>query len=158
MEPRGHKACHSASCTACSLVGVSATLLRTEGNGSDKTEHKAMFWLEIWQSKMEVSLGIDSMCCPQHIPLLLTTRVCTPGTVSELQAAQFGDMSLLPTLWLYVSFWGTAAGTCRGLGSARLSSCSLTHLVCSCCLLQEKKKNKKTNQNTENGLLLPKSL
>lgn len=52
-----------------------------------------MFWLEIWQSKMEVSLGIDSMCCPEHIPLLLTTRVYTRGTVSELQAARFGDMS-----------------------------------------------------------------
>lgn len=152
------EACHHASCAVCSLVIVNSTSLRTEGDGSKLRNRKGTklnaSQCSGWRSgraKRRFPLGLTQYAAGSTV-LDLSPYV----SVSELHAAQFGDTSPLPTLWLYVGFWGTAAGT-YGYESARLSCCSLTHLVCSCCLLQEKK-NKKQNQMNENGLVSLESL
>lgn len=75
-------------CAACSLACLSSTSLRTEGYGGKlrnrngaKLSTRQMFWLEIWPTKTEASLGLTRFAARAHSTTFSPLAgACTPGT------------------------------------------------------------------------------
>lgn len=94
---------------------------------------------------MEASLEADSVCCTflylsPHVSALrgLCVSSMLPNFVTQAPC--------LPSDFMWASGEQLLAPTvCRVCGFARLASCSITHLICSGCLLQDKTQNK-TNE------------